>query len=119
MISRDGTSPDPDKTVKVCEFPVPTDVGRLRQFLGLASYYRRFVAGCAAIAGPLHKLLKKDVDFVTAPVLVYLRFGGGEEFVLETDASLEGLGAVLSQKQADGHVHPVAYGSRSLHAIIP
>ena len=133
VISRDGVSPDPDKTVKVCEFPVPTDVGRLRQFLGLASYYRRFVAGFAAIASPLNKLLKKDVHFVwseecqaafdtlketlvTAPVLVYPRFGGGEEFVLETDASLEGLGAVLGQKQADGHVHPVAYASRSLHA---
>jgi len=50
----------------------------------------------------------------TAPILTYSRFGPGEEFVLETDASLEGLGAVLSQKQGDGCVHPIAYASRSL-----
>ena len=132
VISREGVSPDPEKTNKVRDFPVPTDATRVRQFLGLASYYRRFVAGFAKIAGPLHRLLKKDVEFVwseeckasfdslkesliSAPVLVYPRFGAGEQFVLETDASLEGLGAVLGQKQADRHVHPVAYASWSLH----
>ena len=100
----------------------------LRQFLGLASYYRHFVPG---FAHPLHQLLKKDVDFewstdcqssfeklkrllTTAPLLAYPRFGHAEEFILETDASLEGLGAVLSQKQDDGLVHPVAFASRSL-----
>lgn len=46
-------------------------------------------------------------SLITAPVPVYPRFGAGEEFVLETDASLEGLGAVFGQKQPDGQFHPV------------
>ena len=86
----------------------------------------------ATIADPLHRLLKKDAEFswtddcelafeklkealVTAPVLVYPMFGEGESFILVTDASMEGLGAVLGQKREDGHVHPVAYASRSLN----
>ena len=44
----------------------------------------------------------------------YPRFGPEEEFVLETDASLNGLAAVLGQRQDDSHVHPIAYASRSL-----
>ena len=63
VISREGVSPDPEKTSKVRDFPIPTDTTRVRQFLGLASYYRRFVSGFAAIAGPLHCLLKKDATF--------------------------------------------------------
>ena len=47
-----------------------------------------------------------------APVLAYADFT--QPFLLETDASSQGLGAVLSQKKEDGHFHPVAYGSRSL-----
>lgn len=131
IISQDGVSPDSEKIAKVRDFPVPADTTSVRQFLGLASYYRRFVPAFASIASPLHQLLKKDANFewsaecqssflklrdllTTAPILAYPRFGAGEEFVLETDASLEGLGAVLGQVQEDGHVHPIAYASRSL-----
>ena len=110
---------------------MPTDVTKVNQFLGLASYYRRFVPGFSSIATPIHALTKKNALFqwtpqcqsafdrlkellVTAPVLAYPRFGPEEEFVLETDASLNGLGAVLGQRQDDGHIHPIAYASRSL-----
>ena len=133
VISTQGVRPDPSKTEKVKLFPTPRDVTTIRQFVGLASYYRRFVPGFAKIAAPLHALTKKDVPFewtsecetafcklkellVTAPVLSYPRFGHDREFILETDASGIGLGAVLSQKQDDGHVHPIAYASRSLNA---
>ena len=133
VISTQGIRPDPSKTEKVKLFPTPRDVTTIRQFVGLASYYRRFVPGFAKIAAPLHALTKKDVPFewtsecetafcklkellVTAPVLSYPRFGHDREFILETDASGIGLGAVLSQKQDDGHVHPIAYASRSLNA---
>ena len=51
----------------------------------------------------------------TAPVLAYPQFGPGHQFTLETDASLEGLGAVLSQADVNGKLHPVAYASRALH----
>ena len=132
VISRKGIAPDPSKTQKVKDFPIPTDVTKLKQFLGLASYYRRFIPGFAKLAHPLHSLTKKGVDFhwsvdcqrafeklkellTQAPVLAYPCFGEDKEFILETDASGEGLGAVLAQKQADGFVHPVAYASRSLN----
>ena len=85
----------------------------------------------ARIAKPLYSLTCKDVKFewsraccdafealksllVTAPILAYPRFREGVEFAVETDASTSGLGAVLSQKQEDGCLHPIAYTSRKL-----
>ena len=131
VISKEGIAPDPTKVQKVRNFPVPTDVSKLRQFLGLASYYRRFVPAFAKIAASLHSLTKKNstICWTTAcdnafcklkellcdaPVLVYPCFGPSEEFIIETDASTVGLGAVLVQKQPDGTVHPITYVSRSL-----
>ena len=52
---------------------------------------------------------------VTAPVLAYPQFQSEHPFILETDASTEGLGAILAQQQSDGKVHPIAYASRSLN----
>ena len=132
IISANGVSPDPEKIDKVKCFPVPHDVTQVRQFLGLASYYCRFVPQFAKIAAPIHGLLKKENAFVwtpecetafvklketltSAPMLVYPKFGTEHEFVLETDASYVGLGAVLSQLQDDGKLHPIAYASRSLN----
>ena len=80
---------------------------------------------------PLHALTKKNAVFcwtpecdcafqqlkglfVSAPVLAYPRFGAGRSFILETDACSIGLGAILSQEQDDGSVHPVVYASRAL-----
>ena len=99
--------------------------------LGLASYYRRFIPNFAKVAKPLHNLMKKGVAFywskeceeafaklkqllISAPVLAYPEFGSGKSFILETDACVEGLGAILSQPQEDGSIHPLAYASRSL-----
>ncbi|KAK2188352.1 hypothetical protein NP493_135g04006 [Ridgeia piscesae] len=141
MVAEDGVSPDPEKTRTVDEWTTPQSETELRQFLGLASYYRRFVPGFAKIATPLHALLggtskkksKKnnsapsfaecwnescDIAFnelkqrlVTAPVLGYPDFT--KPFILETDASLKGLGAVLSQRQENGIV-VLSYASRGL-----
>ena len=132
ILTQEGIKPDPEKTAKVRDFPRPVDLTTLRQFLGLASYYRRFVPSFAAVARPLNALLKKKVRFewsaacedafcqlkellVTAPVLSYPKFEKGRSFILETDASKVGLGAILSQEQDDGLVHPIAYASRSLN----
>ena len=131
-ISKQGIAPDPAKVSKVANFPTPTDLSKLRQFLGLGSYYRRFIRNFASIAAPLSALTKKNAPFewtlkcqeafkrlkqllCRAPVLAYPQFGPGQQFVLETNASLAGLGAVLSQTDDQGHLHPVAYASRSLH----
>ena len=130
VISADGISPDPAKTEKVRNYPAPCDVHGVRQFLGLASYYRRFVPGFSKVAAPLHALTKKSVSFAwteecqlafdrlkvllcSAPILAYPLFGPDQQFIVETDASLLGVGAVLSQKQGN-HAHPIAYASRSL-----
>ncbi len=111
------------------EFPTPTNVRAVREFVGLSSYYRRFVPVFAKVAGPLHMLTRADVPFfwsescqdalmqlktllTTPPVLAYPDFS--RSFVLHTDASGKGLGAVLEQDQADGSTHPVAYASRTL-----
>ena len=129
LITPRGLLPNPGKVSAVADFPVPSSVTQVRQFVGLASYYRRFIHNFAKLAGPLHRLTKKDVEFrwsnecqeafdalknklVEAPVLVYPNFS--MEFVLETDASYRGLGAVLSQRLEDHKLHPVAFASRAL-----
>ena len=105
----------------------------LWSFLGLASYYRRFVSGFSTIANPLFTLTKKDVKFVWStqcdeafqklkdklvgsPVLAFPQFDRG--FILDTDASGVGLGAVLAQKQDNGTVRPIAYASRTLQSHV-
>ena len=129
VISAQGISPDPAKVTAVEKFPIPTNVRYVREFLGLASYYRRFVPNFAREAGPLHMLTRADVPFVwtaacegafvclkelltSPPVLAYPDFA--KPFVLHTDASGKGLGAVLEQIQDDGDHHPVAFASRTL-----
>ena len=115
----------------ISNFPVPQNVSEVRQFMGLASYYRRFIKDFAAIAQPLHALTRKGAGYdwtaecqqafkelklslTQAPILAYPSFEW--DFTLETDASIRGIGAVLSQKQDDGRLHPVAFASRGLSA---
>lgn len=130
VISSTGIKPDPRKLDTMKQYPAPTDVSKVRQFLGFSSYYRRFIPNFARIAHPLHRLTKKDVPFqwtvdcetafqrlkdclMSAPILSCPQCGPGKTFILETDASGLGLGAVLSKEQ-DGEVHPIAYASRTL-----
>ena len=129
IVSHDGISVDPRKTAAVQEFPQPVDLKSLRSLLGLASYYQRFIPDFSRIAGPLYSLTRKDAPFVwtdhterafealkrlltEAPTLVFPDFS--KDFQLETDASGEGLGVVLAQKQEDGSVKPIAFASRTL-----
>ena len=129
VISPEGLKTNEKLVAAVKEFPTPKDLKELRRFLGLSSYYRRFIPQFAKLAGPLHDLTRDGVAFnwteshrkafelikqrlVKAPVLSYPSFS--KDFILETDASAQGLGAILSQEQEDGQVHPVAYASRAL-----
>lgn len=130
-MTKEGIKPDPSKAEKMDKYPSPTDATQVRQFLGLASYYRHFVPDFSKIASPLHNLLKRDATFqwttecqaafdtlkklvVNAPILAYPQFQSEYPFILETDASAKGLGAVLAQLQADRKVHPIAFASRLL-----
>lgn len=140
IISDKGVATDPAKIDAVAKWPRPNQVSELRSFLGFASYYRRFVEGFARLAGPLHKLVTKlagtkskkgservfqaawtseceesfealKIKLTSAPVLAYADFS--RPFILETDASHSGLGAVLSQ-ETEGGTRPIAYASRGL-----
>lgn len=123
-ISASGVATDPSKVSIIQNWPTPSTVKDLRSFLGMAGYYRKFVKKFGLLIKPLTNLLKKGVLFtwtsetqdtfdalkhalVTAPVLALPNFA--KPFVVETDASDKGVGAVLQQ---DGH--PVAYVSKAL-----
>ena len=128
IVSENGIETDPAKVERVCEWPVPENSTEVKSFLALAGYYRRFVPDFASVARPLHKLTEANVDFAwtsecqssfdalkkllsTAPTLSYPDFSA--EFILDTDASNHGIGAVLSRLK-DGVEHPVAFASRTL-----
>ena len=130
VVSRDGVKTDPSKTEAVADWPVPTNAQELRSFLGFCTYYRRFVRGFSDTAAPLNALTKKGVAFgwdqacqasfdklkaalAHAPVLQYP--DPIQPFILDTDASSQGIGAVLSQIH-DGVERVVAYFSRTLSA---
>ena len=145
ILSADGVSPNPEKVAKIKDWPTPKTPKEVHSFVGLASYYRRFIPNFAKWAGPLHALIvpasfkqkirrgemkKSDLPefqwtpacqegfdqlkkaLTEAPVLAYPDYS--KPFILETDASLKGLGAVLSQKGDDNEIRVIAYASRSL-----
>ena len=111
----------------IAEFAPPKTYTEIRAFLGLVGHYRRFIKGFARIAQPLNehltgegacrkaervslskealkafKTLKQAC--MNTPVLAFANYT--KEFLLETNASKQGLGAILSQKQEDGQFHP-------------
>ena len=63
VVSAAGIQTDSKKVEAVAQYPEPADVKSLRSFLGITSYYRRFIPGFSKIANPLYALLKKDADF--------------------------------------------------------
>lgn len=134
VVSHDGIETDPDKTEHVRDWPEPTNISELRSFLGLTTYYKRFVPNFAQIAEPLYSLTRKGAVFqwassqqtafdqlksclTRAPILAYPDFrDSAGVFVLDTDASDVAIGGVLSQRQKDGSERVIAYGSRTLQS---
>jgi hypothetical protein len=128
VISSEGISPDPQKVEAIQGIAAPGNIKQLQSFLGLANYYRRFVKNFATSAAPLYRLLHKNVPWkwglaedkafrmVKASIAsksLLFHPDWSLPFVLDTDGSKIGLGAVLSQIR-DGCEEPLAFASRSL-----
>ena len=130
-ISANSSQPQQDNLAAVRDLPSPTDLSSLRAALGLFSYYRKFVLHFSSIAFPLNALLKKDrlwewgpeqqAAFITLKEQLcsaaVLRLPDAyRPFILTTDWSQRGMGAILSQLDLDGVEHLVCYASRSCNA---
>ena len=124
VVSKDAVMVDPSKIKTVMNWVRPTNVTEVRSFVGLASYYRRFVKGFSSVASQLTNLTKQSVPFVwsdeceesfqklktlltTAPILTLLV--EGKNFIVYYDASYSGLDAMLMQEK-----NVIAYASRQL-----
>ena len=129
-ISSEGIMPSKGKTSAILNYPRPTNPKQVKRFLGMASYYRKFIKDFSTKSEPINKLLKKDSKFewsdiceknfneiiqalVNLPILIYPDFN--KPFILETDASTVGLGAVLTQADKSGVNRAVGYASRLLN----
>ncbi|GJZ10774.1 putative reverse transcriptase domain-containing protein [Tanacetum coccineum] len=124
VIDSKGIHVDPTKIKSIKDWASPKSPTEIRQFLGLAGYYRRFIEGFSKIAKPITKLTHKKVKFewgdkqeapfqllkqklCSAPILALPE--GSEDFIACCDASKKGLGAVLMQREK-----VIAYASRQL-----
>ena len=123
IVTAAGVQADPQKLEAMVHWPVPSNLKQLRGFLGLTGYYRRFIAGFASIVAPLTDLLRRDAflwgpkaelafaklkeAMTHAPVLRLPDFT--QDFLIETDASNYGIGAVIMQNN-----HPIAFFSKKI-----
>ena len=135
-VSKKGVLPLKKNLESIAQCPPPDTYTKVKSFVGLVGHYRYFIKGFAKIAALLYDLTSGDnkdkksehVDLspetleafdrlkaacLQAPILAFLDFD--KPFLLEMDASGRGLGAVLSQKQAGGQYHPIAYASRVMN----
>ena len=130
QVSADGVTPDPEKIDAVKNYPRPQNAKQVKQFLGFANFYRRFIPNMAEISLPLNNLTRDSVPFlwsatceqafsaikealISYPILQLPKFD--REFHLSTDASKYALGAVLEQISDSGDLLPIAYLSRNLN----
>src|SRR5437763_1473763 len=143
IVGKDGRKVDPDKIEKVKEYSRPENISQLRGFLGLASYYRKFIKDFSKKAKPLSKLLEgtkrgtkkskclkekirgltdnqfteesfKLMKKILTETPVLIHPDFKKDFILSTDASGYALGAVLEQEGNDEKLHPIGYASKTL-----
>ena len=130
IIQNNSVKPVKDNLISIQNFPVPKTQKNIRQFLGKINFYHEYIPRSAIILDPLHKLLRKNQAFIwsdecqqsfetiksllcSQPVLAI--FDHNLPINIYTDASLEGVGAILKQIQPDGKEKPVAYFSKKLN----
>lgn len=128
IIDSSGVRPDPAKIASVVNFPVPSKVTQIRQFLGLAGWMRRFIPHFSSTARPLYSRFEKNAPFIWGPeedgAFVKLKEAlckhpvlrnpdFARPFKIYTDASILGTGGILTQDFDDGE-HVIAYTSRTL-----
>ena len=130
-IDAEGLHPLPDKVKAIQDAPSPTNVQELKAYLGLLTYYSRFLPNMSTVLSPLYQLLQKDVkwrwtsdennaflaskDLLTSSSLL-VHFNPKLKLILACDASAYGIaiGAVLAHKYPDGSERSIGYASRSL-----
>ena len=128
-IDAEGLYPLPDKVQAIQEAPTPRNVQELKAYLGLLTYYSKFLPNMATVLSPLYHLLQKDTkwqwtanerkaflaskDLLTSSSLL-VHFNPDLKLVLACDASAYGLGTVLAHKYPNGTERPIGYASRSL-----
>lgn len=130
VIGENTVTPLKDNITSIKNFPTPTTQKQIRQFLGKINFYHEYIEKSSIILDPLHQLLRKNVKFIwteecekafarikdmlcSQPVLEI--FDKDLPIKIYTDASLEGIGAILKQTQKDGKEKPVAYFSKKLN----
>ena len=134
-VTKDGIQPSKEHIKEIMEYPEPNSYTSIRWFIGMVSHFRHFITHFAHLASPLNNHLEGDVAklkahkvvlsqkakeafnllkqaLMQAPVLKFADYS--KPFVLEMDASSNGLGPVLLQEGEDRKLHPIAYGSHSL-----
>ena len=119
----------PEKGRPIVRYPVPKDRKAVRQFLGIGSYYRRFIRDYARRAQPLQKLISQDAQFewgeaqqkafedikqAIREATLMRHPDPTKPFVIDCDASILGLGAALHQADEKGKEYPIAFASRTL-----
>lgn len=126
LLSENSVQPLNDNLKAIKEFPVPKNQTQVRSFLGKLNYYYKFIENASKLLEPMHNLLRKNVAFIwndkcqksfeeakkvlcSSPVLSV--YDPKKTCYVFTDASMDGLGAVLKQQQKNGLLHPIAYFS--------
>jgi len=132
VIGRDGIRMSQDKVEAVLSWQQPTSLTETQSFLGFANFYRHFIRDYSKVARPLTELTKRTKQwawnpeaeaafqelksrFTRAPILGH--FDPTKPVIIETDASDFAIGAVLSQRDDNNGLHPVAFHSRKFQPM--
>lgn len=130
IIKNNTVTPLKDNLIAIKEFPIPKTQKNVRQFLGKINFYGKYVPNISIILDPLHNLLRKGEKFdwtdkcqqsfetikkllCSKPILAI--FDPDLPIQIYTDASIQGVGAILKQKQPNGDEKPCAYFSKKLN----